>query len=180
MKENKGGFREGVTISRKVKKAKDKTDAVMAYMFKKILNENYIFIAGTSEVIEAVMCDGDLTIGVVEIEGEEIIISDENDNVEKLFMMQKDEKLVKFMDGREVKKLIGLVIKEGDSSDKVSVNIVELDDDKEFKFENVGDLMLKIFPMYGFKKRIERTQKDLLNAVMIDGLIEISKKSKKR
>lgn len=179
MTKNRGGFRENFVISRNIKKTQEKMDNIMYYIFRKILCEEYIFITGTDEIIEDIISNEGMKIGVVEVEGEDLdIISNNISKNEKLFMAKKDENLVKFMDGRNIEKLIGLMIKKGENSEEIFV--AQLDNDEKFNIENVGNLLFKIFPRQTIKRNLQKLQRDLLNAMMIDGLMELHKNNIKK
>lgn len=83
------------------------------------------------------------------------------------------------MGGRDIEKLVGIFVKEiPDKDNSISITIVDLDDDEEFNSQNVGDLLFKVFPRNSVKKNIENMQQDLLNYIMLDGLIEMQNKKK--
>lgn len=180
MSKNRGGFREEIRISRKVKEAQNKMNTVMVYICKKILDEEYIFITGTDDIINAVMNISGIKIGVMEIQGKEIEIGDKTGIVEKLFMTEKDEDLKGFMDGRDVEKLIGLLIKEVDTGNSnetgISVNMVTLDDNEEFNIDNIEKLLFKVFPRDTIKKNVKEIQQNIVNMIMFDGLLDMQNK----
>lgn len=104
MNKNKGGFREGVTISKKIKEAQDKMNATISYILKKILNENYIFLTGTTKIMNVIMDTDNLEIGVIEVEGKDIEIGDKSGSIEKLFVTKKKMKILRNLWAAEILK----------------------------------------------------------------------------
>lgn len=178
MTKKKGGFRDSVIISRKIERAQNRMDNIMHYIFRKILDEGYIFVTGTDDIIYSILCNEDIKIGVVVVQGEELNISNKKGDTEKLFMVKKDDNLIKYMDGIDTEKLVGLITKKTENSE-INVIVVRLSDDEEFNMHNVGNLLFEIFPRETVKKSIEKIQHDLLNFMMVDGLIEMHNKKKR-
>lgn len=190
MVKNKGGFREAIAIKREMKEVETKVDSLLVYMIKKILDEEYIFITGTEDLIDTIMYNEGLKIEAVEMEGKEVEIGDKKGTVEKLFMTKKDDSLKEFMNGRSIEKLVGLVIRKHEhgreekhnreeNDIKMDIIVAAIDDDREFNLKNVGNMVLKVFPRFG-RKSVERLQKDILNMIMVDGILEMQGKKLRR
>lgn len=193
MIKSKGGFREGITIARKIKDAQRRIDGVLSFMIHKIVEEEYIFVIGTGDVVQYMLCNDDLTIGeVVFKDGENIKLGRNGGETEILYVANKDDKLDVFLEGKtDIGKLVGLVVRENSRNERIEngkeitglsadINMVKLECGEELNMKNVGRILTRIFPTSGdIGKSLEKIQRDLLSAMMIDNLLEMQSKKKK-
>lgn len=173
------GFREEVLLGKKIREVQYKEDSVLVYMIKKIVKEEFIFLVGNEDIIDAIAHFYNMQIGLVIVGGKDVPVGDKDGSIEKLYMMKKSDDLKEFMKGRDISKLVGLVIKykEG-KKDKgkengIDIIVASIGNDEEFNLESVCKKILKIFPRISSERRVNSLQKGLISAAILDTMIDL-------